>query len=145
MRLTVIGLVFILAVSTLVWVGYLAGSVPHYDVATLTGSRYTGEECRMSNIKVVSIENEFQPLRFTVQEPAGGAVTVEYRRSRPDNFKIGSNVALKGFYHSGKRVFEANDVTTACPSKYEGEAGKDGYGKPAPSIDLEMLTPKPQQ
>ena len=129
MRFAVIGLVFFLAVGTLLVIGVRAGSISHYKIHELTSSAYGGEECRLDGATIASIESRSAPLRFTIRSESGDTLVIESRRHPPDNFKIGNGVGLRGYYRGEKQVFDANDVTTACPSKYEGaEAKANGKG-----------------
>jgi cytochrome c-type biogenesis protein CcmE len=144
-RLTILGLVFFSAIAVLLWLGFQAGSVPHYTIPEVRSAGYGGEECRIDGAKVASIENPAGPLRFTVQAASGETMAVISPRNPPDNFGPGKGVALRGYFRrpadAPEGVFEAHEVLTSCPSKYEGEAGAPG-GK-APALDLPGLPAAP--
>lgn len=141
MKFALIGLVFMSAVTTLLVLGFQAGSIPHYKIHQVTAKAYDGGECRLDGAKIVSIESPANPLKFTIQDEAGASVQVISKRHPPDNFKIGNGVGLRGYYRASQGVFEADDVTTACPSKYEAGASTDGKRAP---IDLDAPGTTPQ-
>jgi cytochrome c-type biogenesis protein CcmE len=57
-------------------------------------------------------------LRFALHNIQGASplVSVVYRGSVPDLFKVGRDVNLTGHLEGG--AFVANEMTTKCPSKY---------------------------
>ena len=145
MRFVIIGLVFISAVGALIWLAFMAGSIPHYQIHELKAASYRGEECRLDGAKVLEIENKVNPLRFVIKSESGDTLTVVSSMHPPDNFKAGGGVGLRGYYLKDQGVFEANDVTTSCPSKYEGEENQAKYGADKPRLEVPGLTPSPQQ
>ena len=125
MKFVIIGVIFLTAVGALLTIGFMAGNIPHYQIHELTSAAYQGEECRVDGAKVEEfVENDSGPLRFRVEAPNGAKLNVVSKRRKPDNFKVGAGVGLRGYYRASEAVFEANDITTACPSKYEAEDGK---------------------
>ena len=69
-------------------------------------------------------------LRFTLHDiERDGAVTVHYTGLLPDMFSEGRDVIVEGPFTDAE-VFEASQVLTSCPSKYEAEAGQAGTGVP---------------
>ena len=140
MKLTMIGVTFMLAVGTLVWVGYLAGSIPHYSIAQVTSPSYVGEECRIDGATVLSIESRV-PLRFTVESEGGATLSVVSERNPPDNFKVGGMVGMRGFYRKGDAHFEANEVLTSCPSKYDEKTDKTKKDSAPLESDLPATIP----
>ncbi len=130
MRLAVIGVVFFGAIMTLLVLGLQAGSIPHYTIDGVRSAAYRGEECRVDGARIKSIESLVDPLRFTVVSENGDVLEVVSKRHPPDNFKVGNGVGMKGYYRAERAVFEANDITTSCPSKYEGATKKSYGGEP---------------
>jgi cytochrome c-type biogenesis protein CcmE len=58
-------------------------------------------------------------MRFRLRDIGGKAtVAVVYTGSKPDLFRVGRNVYLKGTFKSGIFVGERNSLVTKCPSKY---------------------------
>ena len=140
MKFVIIGAVFLTAVGTLLTIGFMAGNISHYQIPELTSAKYQGEECRVDGTKILTIDEDGgSRLRFTVESPSGATMNVVSKRRKPDNFKEGAGVGLRGYYRSSKDVFEANDITTSCPSKYEGEDGK--YKAP---VEMPGVTTTPE-
>ena len=144
MRIIIIGLVFISAVGALIWLALMAGSIPHYQIHEVKAAAYRGEECRLDGTKVLEIENKVNPLRFVIKSESGDTLTVVSSSHPPDNFKTGGGVGLRGYYLKDQEVFEASDVTTSCPSKYEGEENQAKYGTEKPKLEVPGLTDSPQ-
>jgi cytochrome c-type biogenesis protein CcmE len=60
-------------------------------------------------------------LRFQLGDMQGsGVVAVHYAGLLPDMFAEGRDVVVEGPPHDGE-VFEARNVLTSCPSKYEAQ------------------------
>lgn len=58
-------------------------------------------------------------LRFRLRDVDGKAtVAVVYTGSKPDLFRVGRHVYLKGELRSGIFVGQRNSLVTKCPSKY---------------------------
>jgi cytochrome c-type biogenesis protein CcmE len=62
-------------------------------------------------------------MRFRLRDVEGGAaaVTVLYRGSVPDQFKIGREIRLEGQVRSGVFVGQPGTLVTKCPSKYTAD------------------------
>lgn len=133
-KLVIVTFTLVSAIGVLVWVGVQAASIPVVRVGELKGGAHWEEEVRIDDGKVVAIAS-YSPLSFSVaseKDPAN-VLLVSSERSVPENFKVGSNVGLRGMYRRDRNVFEAYQVSTQCPSKYEAskEAEKEasgGYG-----------------
>ena len=120
MKLFLVGVVFLVAVGFFVWMGILEASIPHFKIHELKAGEFT-EECRIDGGKVLSVESRKNPLTFTIYSPSSPTLhlRVTSPRNPPDNFFEGCTVALRGKYDPQSGEFHAEDVTTACPSKYE--------------------------
>ena len=58
-------------------------------------------------------------LRFRLRDVDGKAIVpVVYTGSKPDLFRVGRHVYLKGRLEHGTFVGERNSLVTKCPSKY---------------------------
>ncbi|HYQ86725.1 MAG TPA: cytochrome c maturation protein CcmE [Bacteroidota bacterium] len=57
---------------------------------------------------------------FAMRDDHGKEMKVCYDGARPNNFEIANAIVVKGRYQEG--VFQASDILTKCPSKYEGDA-----------------------
>ena len=55
---------------------------------------------------------------FFMKDHAGREMPVKYAGMKPNNFEIAPSVVCVGKVESG--VFEATDIQTKCPSRYEG-------------------------
>jgi cytochrome c-type biogenesis protein CcmE len=65
-------------------------------------------------------------LRFRLRDlgsgPNGKAVTVLYRGSVPDQFKLGRELVVEGRLRNGVFVANEGSMITKCPSKYAPKA-----------------------
>lgn len=59
-------------------------------------------------------------LRFELYDENEATLEVFHKGIKPDNFSDDVIVIVEGFYNQDG-IFEAERVTTKCPSKYEGE------------------------
>ena|SRR5437868_6108408 len=55
---------------------------------------------------------------FTMKDDKGTELPVKYIGVRPNNFELAPKVVCVGKVEGG--VFEASDIQTKCPSRYEG-------------------------
>lgn len=69
--------------------------------------------------KIVSSSQPERTVKFDVEDisEAAETITVTYKGSMPDTLKPGRDVILQGYFKSG--AFEATQLLTQCPSKYE--------------------------
>jgi cytochrome c-type biogenesis protein CcmE len=126
MKLIVAAAVLLGAVGVVVWMGVVEGSIPVLGIRQAKAEA-AGKLCRIDKGKVHSIERT-NPLLFTIgsEDDAALLLSVEAPTTSPDNnFKVGASVSVKGQYDAQAQRFNASEVTTACPSKYEAsKAGK---------------------
>ncbi len=138
MKVFVISVVLVGALSAIVFLGVLEGSIPDYDrLSDFVASGYTGGEGQ-GNVKIVgkiaSIES-LMPLEFTIHDIENPTVSVRVQTDEapPQNFKAGNDVGLRGSrYDPETRTFHAYHITTKCPTKYEAseQAGaQQGYDR----------------
>jgi len=59
-------------------------------------------------------------LQFTIQDDNGTELDIVYNKPKPDSFTDGVVCILKGQL-TADNVFQAENLQTKCPSKYEGE------------------------
>lgn len=69
--------------------------------------------------KNYEVNNQNRTFSFYMTDAYGVELKVVYKGSMPNNFETATSVVVTGKYHDG--VFEAKDILTKCPSKYEGE------------------------
>jgi cytochrome c-type biogenesis protein CcmE len=58
-------------------------------------------------------------LQFRLRDEKGNTARVLHQGSKPNNFDIAPMLVVKGKFDG--EVFEAREIYTKCPSKYEGE------------------------
>ena len=64
-------------------------------------------------------------LVFKLRENGGARMVVEYDGVRPVNFEEAAKVVAIGRYERRKEVFEAKELLTKCPTKYEGRVKRE--------------------
>lgn len=75
--------------------------------------------------------------RFDIVDATGGVMTIRYGGAIPDNFRDGSEVVVTGTYDRSRDIFEARELLTKCPSKYEASYDSQGPGLPGSPISRE--------
>lgn len=97
-----------------------------------TGIQYTDLQTAESLNKKVQIkgvwvkekganyDTKSNVFTFTMRDDNNRLMPVVYHGARPNNFDIAESIVVKGRVVSNK--FEATDILTKCPSKYEGNA-----------------------
>lgn len=71
------------------------------------------------NEKSIDWDADQIELRFEIYDENNVSLPVFYKGIKPDNFSNDVIVIVEGFLND-ENVFEAERVTTKCPSKYEG-------------------------
>jgi cytochrome c-type biogenesis protein CcmE len=61
---------------------------------------------------------------FVMKDRQGHEMPVKYAGARPNNFEIAPSVVCVGKVEGG--VFEASDIQTKCPSRYEASGKMQG-------------------
>ena len=64
---------------------------------------------------------------FYLEDEEGEIIKVVYSGAKPNNFEIATGIVVKGRYRDG--VFEAKEILTKCPSKYQDVDALEGYQK----------------
>ncbi|MCS6966343.1 MAG: cytochrome c maturation protein CcmE [Candidatus Kapabacteria bacterium] len=59
-------------------------------------------------------------FRFVLQDERGDRISVVYAGAKPNNFELAESVVVRGSAVGGE--FQAVQILTKCPSKYEGSA-----------------------
>jgi len=97
-----------------------------------TNVEYTDFQTAIASHKTVQVKGEWLRDResafeassgkfiFAMRDDHGKEMKVCYDGARPNNFEIANAIVVKGRYQEG--VFQASDILTKCPSKYEGDA-----------------------
>ena len=88
------------------------------------GDSYAGTTLRIAGrVAEESMEwdADTRSLHFVLEDvTTDGSIEVRYSGLLPDMFAEGRDVLVEGPYH-GEDSFEATQVLTSCPSKYEAE------------------------
>jgi len=74
----------------------------------------TGAWVKQKGYKIDPDKNLFS---FTIADSKGTELNVVYRGAMPNNFESATSVVVTGKYKDG--YFQASDILTKCPSKYE--------------------------
>lgn len=72
------------------------------------------------------LKKEEQYLRFSLKDPKGDVMPVEYRGVIPGNFDQAVSIVAIGQYQGDH--FEASQLLVKCPSKYQAMEGKHPEG-----------------
>lgn len=75
----------------------------------------TGSWVREKNYE---IDRQAKTFSFYMKDANGHEMKVIYAGNMPNNFETATSVVVTGKYKDG--CFQASDVLTKCPSKYEG-------------------------
>lgn len=120
------GLIVVLAIGYLGYLGFQNSATYYYTVGELTAQPgpVNGDNIRVNGLVADgSVEQDIKEriLRFTIVDAEGeNSMPVVYQGVVPDTFKTGSDVVVEGYLNSAG-VFQANNVLAKCPSKYEYE------------------------
>ena len=69
--------------------------------------------------KSYNIDKAKNLFSFYMSDYLGNQMKVVYKGTIPNNFESSTSVVVTGKYHNG--VFEASEILTKCPSKYEAQ------------------------
>ncbi len=120
------GLIVVLAIAYLGYLGFQNSATYYYTVSELTGQ---GGIADGENVKVngrvmagsVEQDTEDRILTFIIVDVEGEkSLPVVYQGVVPDTFKTGGDVVLDGYLDSAG-VFQANNILAKCASKYVPE------------------------
>jgi cytochrome c-type biogenesis protein CcmE len=103
----------------LVYVSFAGGGTPSVQPGELNGR---SEQVALGGVVLSKRGDSYAPvgLRFVLRDVKGTArVTVVYRGTVPDQFKVGRELLVKGALRNGVFVAERDSMVTKCPSKYE--------------------------
>lgn len=103
----------------LVYVSFAGGGTPAIEPSQLDGRT---ETVTLGGV-VVSHRGDSHAVagkRIVLRDVKGTErVTVVYRGTIPDQFKVGRELMVKGALRNGVFVAERDSMVTKCPSKYE--------------------------
>ncbi len=96
---------------------FIQNTTPYVKVAQLP-TRSQEVHVALKPIKE-TIQFDVKTMTLTFEgEDDTGRVKVVYRKGKPNNFEMATQVVVMGSYQDG--VFEAHDMLVKCPSKYQG-------------------------
>lgn len=121
-KVTVGVFIVIIVVGYLLYSGFKGSMVYYYNVGEIMGQKDSllNKGIRMSGKVLegsINYDSRSLQLDFIVSEE-GAQIPVRYQGVVPDSFKEGQEVILEGKLRS-TGVFEATDILTRCPSKYD--------------------------
>jgi cytochrome c-type biogenesis protein CcmE len=117
-------LVIALSVAAVLAVFLLYTSIAGGTNASLRPSQLAGhanEKVQLAGLVIGPVKGDpyEEGMRFRLRDIDGKAtVAVVYTGSKPDLFRPGRHVYLKGRLQQGAFVGERNSLVTKCPSKY---------------------------
>lgn len=116
-------------VSGILILVFLTIAILTFDDSKIDYANFTGAEKSAKTVQIIgswvkdkpykynSDNNEFE---FFMTDDQAKEYKVIYRGSKPNNFDIAPKVVVKGKMENG--TFQASEILTKCPSKYEGKA-----------------------
>jgi cytochrome c-type biogenesis protein CcmE len=95
------------------------------DYSNFAKAQSEGSRAQISGTWVKEKGATYDPktntFSFFMKDKEGKEMPVKYSGAKPNNFEIAPTVVCVGKVESG--VFQASDIQTKCPSKYEGSGG----------------------
>jgi cytochrome c-type biogenesis protein CcmE len=123
----IVGGAIIVAFLIIGGISFLNSSV---EYATLGKAEQSGKKVQVTGIWVKDMSSQYDAssntFTFFIRDEEKRVARVVYRGAKPNNFDIATSVVVKGRYENG--TFEASEVLTKCPSKYEGRQGTHPEG-----------------
>lgn len=102
-------------------VSFLESSVEYVDIRA---ARDSHKKVQVKGEWVQDKGTQFDPVAgkftFFIRDDNSEEMKVVLNGAKPNNFEIAESVVVKGRYRDG--YFEATEILTKCPSKYEADA-----------------------
>jgi cytochrome c-type biogenesis protein CcmE len=138
MKIPIVVATLVAGLGFLIYMALAEGSIPSYEVAEVAAPGFEARAARAEpkTIRiegfVLSVEQEGDPMRFTVVDQRKGieaTVRVESTPEyvKPDTFREGAEATLEGTYDPDARLFRAEKIWTKCPSKYQEIENADKF------------------
>lgn len=103
-------------------ISFLNSSV---EYATLGKAEQSGKKVQVTGVWVKDMSSQYDAasntFTFYIRDEEQRVARVVFAGAKPNNFDIATSVVVKGRYENG--TFQASEVLTKCPSKYEGREG----------------------
>ncbi len=115
-----------------VYTALIGDTTPLLGVAEASAGTHRGEEVKLTG-KVVSHSGDASSaagmtIVLADYDQAGESVTVIYRGSVPDAFRVDRSIVVDGTLTDGIFTAQADSLVTKCPSKYAPQAGATTQG-----------------
>lgn len=103
-------------------VAFFALDMKQIEYGTFTRAAETGRMVQVRGTWVREAPMSFKDAKFTFQmkDDSGSIKQVVFEGGKPNNFEESKELVCKGKLHG--ETFEAKEILTKCPSKYEGTA-----------------------
>lgn len=115
----IIGGVIVVTFLVIGGISFLNSSIEYADI---TKAESSGKKVQVTGKWVKERESHYDTknntFTFYLQDDRNRVAKVVYNGAKPNNFEIATSVVVKGKFENG--IFQASDVLTKCPSKYEG-------------------------
>ncbi len=115
----IIGGVIVVTFLVIGGISFLNSSIEYADI---TKAESSGKKVQVTGKWVKERESYYDTknntFTFYIQDDRNRVAKVVYNGAKPNNFEIATSVVVKGKFENG--IFQASDVLTKCPSKYEG-------------------------
>lgn len=116
----IIGVVIALAFIVLAYMSFDATKIEYSDFEKASDTQKVVQVIGSWNKdKDYKYDTDRNMFTFVMTDEESNDATVIYNGGKPNNFDIAPMVVVKGKF-SGE-VFEASEILTKCPSKYEGQ------------------------
>ncbi len=116
----IIGGVIVLVFLAIGGYSFLSSSV---EYATISKAEKSGKKVQVTGVWVPEMENRYDAgtntFMFYMRDEDNRVARVVLAGAKPNNFDIATSIVARGRYEDG--VFNASEVLTKCPSKYDGK------------------------
>lgn len=116
----------ILIIIVFVVVGFFAFKDSKIEYTNFQAAGQNHKTCQVKGSWVKEKDSKFDPqtntFTFYMKDENNNEMKVVLDGAKPNNFEMAENVVAKGKVTNG--YFQAKEVLTKCPSKYEGK-GED--------------------
>jgi cytochrome c-type biogenesis protein CcmE len=115
---TIIGVVIIVVVISAIIPTFIQNKIEYVNFNEAKTKTRTVE---VQGVWMKNRESKFENNKFTffMKDKDSTEMKVVFDGAKPNNFEVAEGVVVKGKVRDG--VFEANEILTKCPSKYEAK------------------------
>ena len=115
---SIIGIIIIVIVIAAIIPTFLQNKIEYVNFAEAKTKNKTVE---VQGAWLKDKESKFESNKFTfyMKDKDSNEMKVVFDGARPNNFEVAEGVVVKGKVKDG--VFEASEILTKCPSKYEAK------------------------